>query len=83
MKVCFSALKKWISAFSEAVSTGVATLHFYLGFSSLLFEFGTVRLQVWGGIMIKPVLTCLWGQHFDVDHVLESVYVSYSKTGVG
>lgn len=83
--MCFSALKKWISAFSEvrAVSTGVATLPFHLGFSSLLFEFGTVRLQVWGRIMIKPVLTCFWGQHFDVDGVLESVYVLYCRTGVG
>lgn len=65
------------------MSTGVATLPFHLGFSSLLFEFGTVRLQVWGRIMIKPVLTCFWGQHFDVNGVLESVYVLYCRTGVG
>lgn len=65
------------------MSTAIAALHLYLGFPSLLFEFGTVRLQVWDRIKIKPVLTHCWGQHCDVDPVLESVHVLLCKTGVG
>lgn len=85
MKVCCNSLRKCISAFPEAraVSTAIAALHFYLGFSSLPFEFGAVRLQVWARIKIKPVLTCCWGQPCDVDPVLESVHVLLCKTGVG
>lgn len=68
MKLYSSALKEWISAFSEAwaMLTGIATL--------LLSEFGNVRLQLWDtsvchirsvsiSVMIKLVLICLWGQH--------------------
>lgn len=71
MKVHSSALKKWISAFSEAgaMNTGIANVHFVV-FSSLLLEFGSIRLHMRNTVMIKPVLSCLWGQHFDAVHIL-------------
>lgn len=47
------------------MSTGIATLH-CVGFFPVL-EFGHVRLQMQGTVMIK--LTCLWGQYFDAVHV--------------
>lgn len=65
------------------MSTGIAKLHFYLGFSSLLFEFGSVRLQVWDGTMIKPALTCSGVNILMFDPVLEPVHVLCCKTGLG
>lgn len=71
MKVRFHALKEWISAFSELQV--LLPCIFTWVFLPCFFELGTGRLQVWGRIRMKPVLTCFWGQHFDVDPVLEPV----------